>query len=66
MNKEETPKARRVSITFKEYKAIQLGLSEIEGAIGYGDLPENEVKKYKECESALRKLLYKIINSKNK
>ncbi|NDV81350.1 hypothetical protein [Bacteroides sp. 51] len=61
MSKQEKPKPRKVMITFEEYQAIQLGLSEIEGSIGYGDLPESEIERYKACEKSLRTLLAKII-----
>lgn len=55
-------KFKKVAITLEEYQAIQLGLSEIEGSISYGDLPEKEIAKYKESEEILRNLLAKIKN----
>lgn len=39
---------------------VLLGLSEIEGSIGYGDLPEEQLAQYKMSEMLLRNLLYKI------
>jgi hypothetical protein len=61
--KPNAPKPRKVLITFEEYQAIQMGLSEIEGSTGYGDLSEEDLKKYKACEKSLSNLLKKIINS---
>ena len=55
-------KSKRIVITPEEYQAIQLALSEIEGSIGYGDLPEEQLAQYKMSEMLLRSLLYKINN----
>lgn len=56
-------KSKKIMITVEEYQAIQLGLSEIEGSIGYGDLPEEQIAQYKMSEMLLRNLLDKINNS---
>ena len=46
------PKNRKILMTFEEYQAVQLGLSEIEATTGYGNLPEKDINRYKEVEAS--------------
>ena len=61
--KMDTPKPRKVLISFEEYKSIELALAEIGGIIGSGDLSKEQLIKYKACEKSLLNLLTKIINN---
>lgn len=60
IKKTDIPKTKKVLMTFEEYQAVQLGLSEIEATTGYGNLPEKDISRYKEAETSLRSLISKF------
>lgn len=55
-------KPKKVEITPQEVETIKLGLDEIEGTIGYGELSGEQLVKHEEAEMRLRNLLDKISN----
>ena len=60
------PKTRKILMTFEEYQAVQLGLSEIEATTGYGNLLEKDISRYKEVEASLRSLISKFTTTEKK
>lgn len=66
IKKTDIPKTKKILMTFEEYQAVQLGLSEIEATTGYGNLHEKDINRYKEAETSLRNLISKFTTTEKK